>query len=368
MNGKKSSLIAAAMLALPFMAQAQPVNGFYLGAGLGGNYLQKTDITGTWRPVFTELQGESNEFGTGYAGVLSLGWGFGNGLRAEIEGSYRRNETDGHIVFDIPRQKPVGTASSYGGMVNILYDFDLRGALGGLSPYLGIGVGYIWHRYDDVGFRDRNKGETLYENTYNSSGKSIGGAPGAFAGQVIAGLSWPITAVPGLSLTGEYRFLGTTGHTFNRNTVNGTAYVANAEVDNLNHSVLVGLRYAFNARPGIAAAPEPVAAAVTFLVLFDWDRADLTNRAQQIIGEAASARSAGVTRIEVNGHADRSGSAQHNQTLSVRRAEAVAAELVRRGVPRNEIVTRGFGEQNLLVPTAEGVREPQNRRVEIILR
>ena len=80
MTGKKSSLIVAAILALPVMVQAQPVNGLYLGAGLGGNNLQKTDITGTWRPVFTKLQGESNEFDIGYAGVISLGWGFGNSL------------------------------------------------------------------------------------------------------------------------------------------------------------------------------------------------------------------------------------------------------------------------------------------------
>jgi outer membrane protein OmpA-like peptidoglycan-associated protein len=46
----------------------------------------------------------------------------------------------------------------------------------------------------------------------------------------------------------------------------------------------------------------------------------------------------------------------------------VAAELIRRGVPRNEIFTRGFGEENNLVQTADGLREPQNRRVEIILR
>jgi outer membrane protein OmpA-like peptidoglycan-associated protein len=75
-----------------------------------------------------------------------------------------------------------------------------------------------------------------------------------------------------------------------------------------------------------------------------------------------------VTRIEVNGYTDRSGSDQYNQGLSVRRANAVAAELLRRGVPRNEIATRGFGESNPLVPTADGVREPQNRRVEIILK
>jgi outer membrane protein OmpA-like peptidoglycan-associated protein len=75
-----------------------------------------------------------------------------------------------------------------------------------------------------------------------------------------------------------------------------------------------------------------------------------------------------VTRIEVNGYTDRSGADQYNQGLSVRRANAVAAELLRRGVPRNEIVTRGFGEANPLVPTADDVREPQNRRVEIILK
>ena len=98
-------------------------------------------------------------------------------------------------------------------------------------------------------------------------------------------------------------------------------------------------------------------AARTYLVFFDWNKADLTDRARQIIGEAAGARGTGVTRIEVNGYTDRSGSDQYNQGLSVRR-----------GVPRNEIMTRGFGEANPLVPTADGVREPQNRRVEIILK
>ena len=135
-----------------------------------------------------------------------------------------------------------------------------------------------------------------------------------------------------------------------------------------NIGVLFGLRYAFNAAPVVAAAAVPVASARTFLVFFDWSKADLTDRARQIIGEAASARGTGVTRIEVNGFTDRSGPADYNMRLSQRRADAVAAELVRRGVPRNEIVTRGFGEENNLVPTADGVREQQNRRVEIILK
>jgi OOP family OmpA-OmpF porin len=54
--------------------------------------------------------------------------------------------------------------------------------------------------------------------------------------------------------------------------------------------------------------------------------------------------------------------------LSVRRAQAVAAELVKDGVPRNAISIQGFGETHLLVQTDDNVREPQNRRVEILIK
>ncbi|MBR0674699.1 OmpA family protein [Roseomonas alkaliterrae] len=85
--------------------------------------------------------------------------------------------------------------------------------------------------------------------------------------------------------------------------------------------------------------------------------------------EAAQARTTQpLTRIEVNGHTDTSGPARYNQGLSERRAAAVAAELVRLGVPRHEIVTRGLGQTQPMVPTPDNTREPQNRRVEIVLR
>ena len=74
------------------------------------------------------------------------------------------------------------------------------------------------------------------------------------------------------------------------------------------------------------------------------------------------------TRIEVQGNADRSGTPAYNQRLSLRRAQTVAAELVRNGVPRTAIDIQAFGDTRPLVPTAPGVREPQNRRVAIILR
>jgi outer membrane protein OmpA-like peptidoglycan-associated protein len=356
MSFKNTLLAAAAVVALPVLAQAQTVSGLYLGAGFGANYLDKTDITGSSADDKTNLDAllganVSGEFSWGYVGVLSLGWGFGNGLRAEIEGNYRQND-----VSDVKATPALtgstGTATSYGAMLNLLYDINLNGALGGITPYVGAGVGYIWHEYDDVG---TNTGGV--KNVLN-------GDSGAFGGQAILGLALPISAVPGLAVTAEYRFMMTAGHEISSNSAGTRTKV---DVDNVNHSLLVGLRYAFNAAPAVAAA-APVAAARTFLVFFDWSKADLTDRARQIIGEAASARGAGVTRIEVNGFTDRSGPADYNMQLSIRRANAVAAELVRRGVPRNEIVTRGFGEENNLVPTADGVREPQNRRVEIILR
>jgi outer membrane protein OmpA-like peptidoglycan-associated protein len=360
MSFKKTLLAAAAVVALPVLAQAQPVSGPYIGAGVGANWLQDTNLNGSVNNAAGDKL--SVDFEIGYVGVLSLGWGFGNGLRAEIEGSYRSNDVSdvregGASVAN--RGSGTGTAVSYGAMANILYDFDLGSSLGGIMPYIGGGVGYIWHDYQDVGISYSNGNKTVYN-----------GNTGAFGYQAILGAALPITSVPGLAVTAEYRFMGTLGHDIN-GTVNRTGQAdvrLNSEIDNFNHSLLIGLRYAFNAAPVVAAAAAPMVAARTFLVFFDWSKADLTDRARQIIGEAAAARGQGVTRIEVNGFTDRSGPADYNMQLSVRRANAVAAELVRRGVPRNEIVTRGFGEENNLVPTADGVREPQNRRVEIILK
>ena len=121
--------------------------------------------------------------------------------------------------------------------------------------------------------------------------------------------------------------------------------------------------------PPPVAAEIPPAPARTYLVFFDWDKADLTDRARQIIAEAAQASThVNTTQIEVDGHADLSGTPQYNQKLGLRRAQAVGAELVKNGVPQNIIMIQAFGDTRPLVPTARGVREPQNRRVEIVLK
>jgi outer membrane autotransporter protein len=135
----------------------------------------------------------------------------------------------------------------------------------------------------------------------------------------------------------------------------------------------IGLRLTFGAPPPPPAAPVPVAApapaaARSYLVFFDWDKATLTDRARQIIREAAvNSTQVQYTRIAVNGHTDTSGTPRYNMGLSLRRAHAVAGELVRDGVPASAISIHGFGQTDLLVPTGPSVREPQNRRVEIVL-
>lgn len=123
-------------------------------------------------------------------------------------------------------------------------------------------------------------------------------------------------------------------------------------------------------------APAPVAAAPTaappreqsFLVFFDFDRSQITPEGQQVIQRAVeNYRRGGTPRIVATGHADRAGADTYNMSLSERRAAAVREALVRAGVPTNEIGTQARGESQPLVPTADGEREPQNRRVEIAI-
>ncbi|MBM3560422.1 MAG: OmpA family protein, partial [Alphaproteobacteria bacterium] len=86
-----------------------------------------------------------------------------------------------------------------------------------------------------------------------------------------------------------------------------------------------------------------------------------------ILQQAAThAKGLATVKIRSTGHADRSGSDAYNMRLSQRRADAVKAELVRLGLKASDIAVVARGEANPLVPKADGVREPQNRRVEIV--
>jgi outer membrane protein OmpA-like peptidoglycan-associated protein len=97
---------------------------------------------------------------------------------------------------------------------------------------------------------------------------------------------------------------------------------------------------------------------------FDWNHSSLSQQALYTIKQAASSYKAGV--IAVTGHTDRPGPESYNMALSLRRANAVKEALVRDGVPESAITIVGKGETQPLIPTADNVREPQNRRVEIV--
>lgn len=120
--------------------------------------------------------------------------------------------------------------------------------------------------------------------------------------------------------------------------------------------------------PDTVPAPAP-APSRSYLIFFDAGQSQLTDRAKQTIAEAAAnSRNVSYVRINVNGYTDNSGTPADNQVLSVRRAQAVADQLVEDGIPRGAIVVTGFGETRPLVPHSSGVRDPQNDRVELIFR
>ncbi len=352
----RSLLAAATILAMPLAAHAQPVTGPYVSLGAGTSLLPSTKY---------QFQG-SGDYGRfnwspSYAGVADAGYGFGNGLRLEASFDFDRNTISGaHDSSANQYARLYGGENKFGPMLNLLYDFNV-----GLPvfPYVGVGVGYQWVKYNsDIG------------NQFTR----IGGTEGSFAYQLIAGLSYPLPWVPGLSATAEYRFMQLTeGRNYKANSVFGQSDIVNIGSET-SHTFLLGLRYQLfqpaAPAPAPVYAPAPVAApapapAKTYLVFFDWDKYSLTPRATQIIAQAASdSKTQNVTTLDVSGYTDTSGTPQYNQGLSERRAKAVAAQLVQDGVPASEIEIHGYGDTHLLVPTGPGVREPQNRRVEIVLK
>ncbi len=115
-------------------------------------------------------------------------------------------------------------------------------------------------------------------------------------------------------------------------------------------------------------APSVQTEAGRYEVFFGFDEATLNAQGRQVVAQAAEAyQRSGQAQVSVIGHTDTSGSPQYNQELSERRAASVERELVALGVPATSITTIAQGQQDLLVPTTDGVREPRNRRVEIVI-
>ncbi|CAN5908719.1 OmpA family protein [soil metagenome] len=312
-------LAAAALVALPAIGNAQsmwtpgPSNpGVYIGGQGGLNWL---------------LNSNNYNMDLGYAVGGMVGYDF-VGPRVELEGMYRSNNGRGTANFGNIFSNSSGRIEQVSVMANLLYDF-FPGAT--VTPYVGAGAG--------VAFAD------AYIN-----GCSL--CSTQFAYQGIVGLSWNITDSLRMNLDGRY--YGTT---------NTPGY------QNNNITAMLGISYKFG-QPTMAP-PAPMAPAVappSFMVFFDWDRSNLSQQALGTIKQAADAyKTKGSARITATGHTDTSGPEAYNMALSLRRANTVKDALVRDGVPAQAISVVGRGEAGLLVQTGDGVREPQNRRVEIVI-
>jgi OOP family OmpA-OmpF porin len=320
---KNALLGAVALLATPMAAaNAQSMftpgaanPGFYIGGEGGLNWL---------------LNNNSYTMDTGYAVGGKIGYDF-VGPRVELEGLYRNNRGSGIVQSPNGSFNYVtGQVNQISAMANVLYDFA-PGAT--ITPYIGAGAG--------IAFVDPSL------------------APGCtmcstqFAYQGIVGIGYNLA--PGWRLDLDGRYYGTTNP---------------GQYTNNNISVMLGLTYKFGQPETVAPPPPPPApaAAPSFMVFFDWDRSDLSAQAITTLRQVAAAyKERGSARVTATGHTDKSGPDAYNMALSLRRANAVKNALVTEGVPATAIAVVGRGESQPLVQTADGVREPQNRRVEIVM-
>lgn len=113
-----------------------------------------------------------------------------------------------------------------------------------------------------------------------------------------------------------------------------------------------------------AAPPAPLPE--SGLVYFDFDKADLNTEAQATMNSViADIQGRELGGIIVGGHTDTAGPADYNMELSQRRANTVAAELVRSGIPATIVSTEAFGQTDLAVQTPDNTPDQANRRATI---
>jgi len=339
------SLMTAAMaLSFPSLAFAE-LEGVYVSGAAGGSYNENSTVKGSFGKG-------SALYNPDIAGDAALGYAFGNGVRVEAEGVYRNSIAQG-IKGGIVAPGKTGNLDAYGGIANVIYAYNTGTAF---TPFGGGGLGAINVNPQHLdGLVDGNRMALAYQATL--------------------GVEYALAS--NLALSVAYKYLATPEYT-KFMTGNGTL----ARVAYENHAVLLGVRYSFGTQKAAAPPPSPppvltkasapaarVEVPQTYLVFFDFDKSAVTPAGEQILAKAAAAALQGKkTQIIVTGYTDTVGSAKYNMALSMRRAKAAKAVLTSHGVSTNEIVTAGKGKSEPRVPTKDGVREPQNRRVEIVFR
>jgi outer membrane protein OmpA-like peptidoglycan-associated protein/opacity protein-like surface antigen len=342
-------------------AQTGPhdADGYYIRLDTG--YAMPRDAGASGGPITGKVNGvdASPLLGAG------LGYRFNRHFRTDLTSSYAASHQLDDTDAGGNRWK--ADLDAWTSFVNLYYDHPL----GNWSPYLTAGAGLSRNRLGSI---------TRSPNSLTIGGKTTT----EFAWQAGAGVGYAFS--PNWSLDLGYRHVdagqfrsGDRASGGGGNTIKG---------DLRSHVALLGMRYTFWTPPPPVAAPAPTPAAaavppalppaptgrgvpelpVLYRVFFDWDKADITSESARTLQEAANtAKAVPVTRIVATGHADRSGTERYNMALSLRRASAVKAMLIRDGVPENQIVILGRGERENLVPTPDGAREMLNRRVEIVI-
>ena len=358
MNTRSLLLGAAALLALSSTANAA-TDGWYLSLEAGANQIEDWDqtfFTTNGAGVLFDTNPASASFDTGWAILGAFGYGFGGGWRAEVEAGYRVNEGDTMTVNGAPAPTRSTDLSEFSVMANVLYDIPMTDRL---SFTLGAGAGGDYAMYD-----------------FNTPARTLQDENWHLAYQGIAGLDYAIS--PRTSLFLNYRYFRVNDPNYDPRQPAPSAFLTYFEGEDIvKHTATFGIRYALQgaaAEPVVAPPPPPPPpppepmAPKEFIVFFGHNKSDLTPEAMDVVRQAAAAaKQYGSATITVIGHADRSGSTAYNEKLSLKRGNTVKNALVGEGVSAGAISVSGKGEGDPMVPTADGVREPQNRRVHINL-
>ena len=322
------------------------------------------------------------EEGFDFGGIV--GYDFGP-VRLEAEASYREADVD---------QVAIGLAGFPGGAAGRLVGAQTAAARGDVNA-LSFMVNALADFGPDDGLQGFVGGGVGVARTEMTARITQSGAPGlddsdsGFAWQLLAGIRAPLNDKWDVGL--KYRL-------FNVDSVELTDRAGRVVDDNFrSHSILGTLTYNFGEPaappppatqqcwngttilatetcPARPTPPTPVTPTPTppvcntgpYIVFFEWDKSDITADAANILNNAVTQyANCGSASVMLAGHADRSGAASYNVGLSQRRNVAVRNYLTGRGIPDARISSEAFGETQNRVPTADGVRELQNRRVEV---
>lgn len=371
------AILFASVGALALAPAANAYEGLYGAIGAGLSYVgDDRDVESTSGPLTFDYEADYDK---GIGVYTALGIARDSGWRTELEFNYRQNDIR-HWAGNAAASgwhggTLTGDMSVYSAMLNVIK--DLGDGSGGVTPYIGAGIGYSWLDYELVGNNPvamGGWGSLLVNDT-----------AGAFSYQGIAGLAFELAE--GLALDISYRYFATTEPDF-VGTLNGTPIGFDTEYTN--HSAYAGLRWNFGSSapavqykdcwdgssvpvtaecpPQLVEQQAAIAEPIAVTVYFDYDKSNLTPEAAELIREAAARALANdIETVNVEGHADRSGGDDYNQRLSSRRANVVRDSLIANGVPADRINTNAYGESRPAKPTPDGVREPLNRRTEVTI-